>query len=379
MTAFSPDLYVKVNGNTYQTEVDANTISITGGRISNGYQPEPMVATFDILPTDYYDFKLMESVEIEVVDPSTSSAVTIFYGYVQDINYNFFAYGNGVGQRRYTITAMDPTATLAFASFNASPTISQGNAGEQIGQALGYWDYASVVGLCWSTSPTLVPSINDQSTSSFVLDAINPAQTDIIGEFITETASQVNGCFYFNPIDQQIYFDGVTRRTGRSAYTLGFNEIKPDINLSQSVGMVLNSILVTRSGADSTATGTTSKTTFGKRRFQRDTRLHLSANATTKANNYLTSFSNVSSGSVIKRWRPSTISVDLHNPELTDAKRSSLINTFCGKRVNVTVPDPDTTSGTMTLNCFIEGWTWNFGVNQMSITAQLALTNDNLE
>lgn len=379
MTDFTPYIEVKINGSTYRDEVDINTLSITGGRISNGYQPEPMVANIDILPNDYIDFKLMESVEITVTNPATSSASWIFWGYISDINYNFYSYGNGKGIRRYSITALDPTSTLSFATFGTSPTIAQDVAGAQIGQALSYWDYAAVIGVRWTTSPTSSPTINDTAGSTFELDAINPAATDSVGDFITETASQVNGCFYFNPIDQKIWFDGVNRRAGRTAYTLGLNEIRPDVNLTQSVGMIINASRVTRSGTDATNSNTTSKTQFGKRTFTRDTRLHSLTDAQTKAANYMTSFSNVSAGSLVKRWRPTTVSVDLHNPDLDDTKRNSLINTFCGKRVNVVVPDPDTTSSTMTLNCFIEGWTWTFAPKQMTLTASLALTNDNLE
>lgn len=380
MTAFTPDVYVIVNGSSYQAEIDVTTLSITGGRSSNGYQPDPMVATFDLVPASgYLNHQLMNEVQIQVTNPYTSTAITLFFGYIQDINYNYLAYGNGVGQRRYSITAMDPTATLSFASFGSAPTITQDVAGAQIGQALSYWSYASVIGARWTTSPTTSPSINDTSGSTFELDAINPSATDSVGDFITETASQVNGCLYFNPIDQLIYFDGVNRRAGRTAYSLGLDQIRPDINLSQSLGMVVNATRVNRQGTDATNSNATSISNFGKRTFVRDTRLHSLTDAQTKAANYLTSFSNVSSGSVVKRWRPSTISVDLHNPELTDIKRSSLLNTFCGKTVDVTVPDPDTDTGTMVLNCYIEGWSWSFGPKQLTFTGSLSLITDSKE
>ena len=386
MTAWNPtdSVQVIINGSIYGSELDVYSLSVTGGRTSNGYQPEPMQANFDLIPsTGYLSYNLMDEVEITVTDPSTSNNVTIFFGYIQDVQFNYALYGNGVGQRRYSITALDPTATLQFAKFNGSPTINQASAGAQIAQALSYWQYPPIMDsgggvLRYTTSPTSNPTINDQSGSTYDLDQINMTSSDNLGEFIIETASQVNGCLYFKPQNKMLYFDGVARRSGRTAFQLGYDEIRPDITLTESIGMVLNKVLVTRTGTDASNSNTTSITEFGRRDFTRDTRIHNLTDAQTKAANYLTAFSNVSSGSVVRRWRPSTISVDLHNPNLTHAKRSSLLNVFCGSTVDVNVPDPTGvgTFGKMTLNCYIEGWQWSFGPQQLTFTATLALISD---
>lgn len=377
MTAFDPTIQVIINGGLFGDEIDITTLNITGGRTSNGYQPEPMQAIIDLIPSSgNITYSLMDEVEIQVIDPSTSNPVTIFWGFIQDINFGFAFMGNAVGQRKYTIVALDPTSTLPFATFNASPTIAQANAGRQIGQALSYWDYASMIGVRWSTYPTLSPTIDSNGGATFALDQINVTTTDNVGEFIAETASQVNGCFYFKPQDKQIWFDGVDRRKNRTAFTLGYNEIKPDITLTQSVGMIMNKVLVTRAGTDASNSNSTSINEFGERSFTRDTRLHDLADATTKAANYLSAFSGVSSGSLVKRWRPTTISVDLHNPDITDSKRSSLLNIFCGTPVTVTVPDPTDGISDLVLSCYIEGWQWTFGPKQMSLTASLALKTD---
>lgn len=383
MTAYSPIIQISVNGSLTGDEIDVNTLSITGGRANTGYQPDPMVATVDLLPsTSYPTYDLNDELEIQIIDPSTSLGVNIFKGYISDINFNYYAFGNGNGQRRYTITAQDPTSILAFQSFYpGTPSFVQNDAGMQLALGLGYTNFStmSIFGtLPYTTYPTLSPTIDSAPGATYDLDAISPAQTDIIGDFCRDTANMVNGVMYYKPQDGMIWFDGVTRRSGRTAFTLGSNEIKPDINLSRSIGMIINRAKVTRAGGDKYASSTTSQNIFGRRWYQTDTRLHLASDAQTKATNIVSAFAGVSAGVQAKVWRPSTITVDLHNPNLTDAKRSSLINVFCGSRVDVTVPDPENVGsmGQITLSCYIEGWTWSFGMKQASITMNLALVSD---
>jgi hypothetical protein len=226
--------------------------------------------------------------------------------------------------------------------------------------------------LTWATyDPTITwanaenTGLGEIDTGNYELAARSSDRTDMYS-LVAALATSGLGYLYEDAQGRISYADS----THRSVYlaTNGYTEISGSKALANGVrvqtraGDVRNDITLkygASSASETSATDTASIATYGRLAQIITTTIKHQADAEAQAAFYLT-----------LRAQPQAnfdaITFELTNSELTDVERDALINVFMGLPLRITDLPPNMASGQFI--GFIEGWTWQAGFNQLSLT-----------
>jgi len=133
---------------------------------------------------------------------------------------------------------------------------------------------------------------------------------------------------------------------------------------SRKLGDIRNSVTITyRNNNQRSASDATSIALYGTQAQNILTSLHDAADATSQANFYLS----------LRAYPQSlfkSITFELTNPEIDNADRDRLIKVFMGEALDIINLPSNMESGRF--QGFVEGWTFNAGFNQLSVTLNLS-------
>ena len=362
MTSWTPTIYLTNGASTpvdYTAHAEIQSINIAGGRYDTTSQPTGRVLTVTLTPlTSFTPPTIADPLQMYTI--IGGYAHDLFNGIITDITFSYRNFGNGNGIPTYTITAIAAICTIEWNTCTPTISYSQDYAGAQILAMMSDWQLNAKTNYTYDF--TTMPQ-----TGGAVLDSVAPASTDNLYDVIRYTAQSAGGVFY-DRADGSIWYDRRADRNSRSAFTLATNDIDASVSFTRSLTAIGNSVTVSRTGTDATASDSTSIGKFGKRHGIRDTRIHNLTDAQTLANSFIAGFKS-------PVWRPDNISCTLTSPDMTDTTRANLLDVFCGSKVTIPVPS-EIGGGTATY--FVENFTWTVGVGYLNVSLGLAPTNDSI-
>jgi hypothetical protein len=360
MTTYTPTFSLFTAAQNFDYETQVASINIYGGRTDVFTQPTPRVLTAQLINYGGGGSSFVPPSIGEIIKcTETVLGVTLFYGIITDITFSYSNYVNGNGLPNYTVTAVAHLATIDWNTVTPA-TYAVGPAGEQILSMLNNWQMTNLGSVTYSSST--IPQ-----TGGATIGSLTTVATDNLGDIIRYTADSAGGVFY-EKADGTIYYDRRVDRANRSAITLTNDDIMSDITFTKSITAIGNDCTVqlvsgTRSASDSTSVGK-----FGKRAGTRSTRLQNTSDALTLAQTYIAAFKS-------PVWRPNTVTLSLHNPNMTNTVRSQIAQVFCGTKVTIPIPS-DIGSGTDTY--FVENFTLQTGKGTLDVSLGLCPTADSI-
>jgi hypothetical protein len=360
MTVFTPSFALETDTQNLVDWCEVESVTVYGGRYDTMTQPSPRVMTAQLTNWGTGSSFVPPNIGDNIQLDETNLNVTLFYGFITDITFSYRNFSNGYGVPTFTIMATSHLASIDWNTCTPSINYSLDYAGAQILAMMSDWQ-------CTNRGTVTYNSTTMPQTGGATLGAVNPTDSDNLGDVIRYTAQSAGGVFYERS-NGDIYYDRRVDRQNRTAIVLANTDIMSDISFTKSITAIANDATVTRSGTDATASDSTSIGKFGKRAGTRDTRLHLLTDAQTIANSFISAFKS-------PVWRPDTVTVSLQNPNMTDSVRSAIATVFCGSKVTIPIPS-DIGSGTATY--YVENFTLQLGKGTLDVSLGLAPVADSV-
>jgi hypothetical protein len=379
MTQWNPIWKVEIDSVEYTEAVLAN-LTIRSGRTNIYEQAQAGYVNLQLIDLSQSTIPVSINSNITVLIQDTSATfVPIFGGSVVDIGLEVRDVGSTTFTQTYSITALGALARLPKALTNG--VLSKDFDGNQIYtilSALVATTWAEVPGaLTWATyDPTITWANANQALGQidrpgdYELAARSSDRTDVYS-LVSALATSGFGYIYEDAQGRISYADA----THRSQYLATNGYVQLTANQARAAGLrietragdVRNNITIrygATSSSERSASDATSINTYGTLSQIITTTLHNAADATSQANFYL---------ALRKDPQPifSEITFDLTNPELDNADRDDLINTFMGQPVSIN--DLPGNMGSI-FQGFVEGWSFQASYNQLSISLILSPT-----
>jgi hypothetical protein len=379
MTQWNPVWKVEIDSVEYTDAVLAN-LTIRSGRTNIYEQAQAGYVNLQLIDLSQSIIPVSINSSITVLIQDTSATfVPIFGGSVVDIGLEVRDVGSTTFTQTYSITALGALARLPKALTNG--VLSKDFDGNQIYtilSALVATTWAEVPGaLTWATyDPTITWANANQALGQidrpgdYELAARSSDRTDVYS-LVAALATSGFGYIYEDAQGRISYADA----THRSQYlsTNGYVQLTANqaraagLRIETRAGDVRNNITIrygATSSSEQSASDATSINTYGTLSQIITTTLHNAADATSQANFYL---------ALRKDPQPifSEITFDLTNPELDNADRDDLINTFMGQPIAIN--DLPGNMGSI-FQGFVEGWSFQASYNQLSISLILSPT-----
>jgi hypothetical protein len=379
MTQWNPVWKVEIDSIEYTEAVLAN-LTIRSGRTNIYEQAQAGYVNLQLIDLSQTTIPVSINSNITVLIQDTSATfVPIFGGSVVDIGLEVRDVGSTTFTQTYSITALGALARLPKALTNG--VLSKDFDGNQIYtilSALVATTWAEVPGaLTWATyDPTITWANANQALGQidrpgdYELAARSSDRTDVYS-LVAALATSGFGYIYEDAQGRISYADS----THRSQYlsTNGYVQLTANqaraagLRIETRAGDVRNNITIrygATSSSERSASDATSINTYGTLSQIITTTLHNAADATSQANFYL---------ALRKDPQPifSEITFDLTNPELDNADRDDLINTFMGQPIAIN--DLPGNMGSI-FQGFVEGWSFQASYNQLSISLILSPT-----
>lgn len=378
MTTYDPYPTVTFAGATTYADNTIASISIRSGRDDVTSQPQPGYASISLWTdaSDPLNVALSQSVSISI-DKGTSGTQEIFAGIISDIDISLDAYGSEGSIARYAITAVGPLSQLNRHIVGATGYAKEFD-GTRILNILteAFLQSWSDVGatIKWSDLPNGVTWASYDATNQALVDNLT-ANVDVPGQYelqaysaqeadaytlATQAANSGRGVLWEGG-DGDLHYDDYQARASATPLTLTADDILArGLRTAAQWGEIVNDANVTYRAGTANARDEQSVILYGQLSGSRTTQLHNLADAQAQAADFIES-------RAYPRMYPEQITIPLHSPTVSDAKRDSLAAVYNGLRISTTALPA--VFGT-TFDGFVEGWTWNL----TRYTADLTLT-----
>ena len=379
MTVFNPVWRVTIGGVQYQTAILAN-LTITSGRTNIYEQAQAGYTNIELINLDQSAvvIGINDSLTIELQD-STATFIPIFGGSVVDVGISVAELGNVAYAQRIRIIALGALARLPKALTNG--VLHQDFDGDQIytilqGVLFAQWQ-AVPAALTWATYGPTTQWQDAENTGlgeidrpgNYELAARSSNRTNVYS-LVAALATSGLGYIYENPQGQISYADSTHRTTYLNAngyVNLSANDAQGSgLSIQQRAGDVRNTITL-QYGQNSTfevsAADAASVALYGELAQIFTTTVKHSADAQDQADFYLEL-------RAYPQYNFNQITYQLTNPEIDDGDRDSLINVFMGMPLAIADLPLNMSAGTYL--GFVEGWTFQAGYNQISVSLNLS-------
>ncbi len=375
MSIWTPVWRVKINAVEFQNVTLAD-LTITSGRTDIYSQPVAGYCNVSLINLDgsAITAEINQGITIEVQN-SVGTYVPIFGGSITDIIVEVSSSGtNGIAQT-VNLTALGTLSRLPKALTEG--VLSKDFDGVQIATILGQilsnnWNQVPAA-LQWNTyDPTTIwtnaenNGLGEIDTGNYELQARSSDITDIyslvaslatsgLGYLSEDSAGRIN---YSDSTHRSVYLstNGYLDVTATDALAYG-------LRTSTRSGDVRNSIAIKWRAGTAEAEDLASIATYGKLAQSIQTTLHNGTDAESQADFYLTLRAN-------PRAMFDSITFALGNPNITDGDRDTLLTVFMGLPLNIMDLPNNMNDGEF--QGFVEGWTFNASVNNLSLTLNLS-------
>ena len=385
MTLWNPVWKVELDGVEYTNAILANLV-IRSGRTNIYEQAQAGYVNLQLIDLDQTTIPIAINSTIGVsIKNSAGTFVPIFGGNVVDIGLEVRDVGSTMFTQTYSITALGALARLPKALTNG--VLSKDFDGDQIYAILSdllLITWAEVPGaLTWATYNPTTTWANAGNTGlgeidqpgDYELAARSSDRTDVYS-LVSALATSGLGYIYEDAQGRISYAAALHR----SIYLSANGYVQLTANQARAAGLrtetragdVRNNVTIkydATSSSEQSASDATSILTYGTLSQIISTTLYNSADATSQANFYL---------ALRKDPQPifSEITYDLASPEVDDADRDALINVFMG--MPVAINDLPSNMGSI-FQGFVEGWSFNAGYNNLSISLLVSPTAYSLQ
>jgi hypothetical protein len=379
MTVFNPVWRVTIGGVQYQTAILAN-LTITSGRTNIYEQAQAGYTNIELINLDQSNviIGINDSLTIELQD-STATFIPIFGGSVVDVAISVAELGNVAYAQRVRIIALGALARLPKALTNG--VLTQAFDGTQIytvlqGVLFAQWQ-AVPAALTWATYDPTETWANAQNTGlgeidqpgNYELAARSSDRTDVYS-LVAALASSGLGYIYEDAQGLISYADSTHRTTYLAAngyVNLSANDAQGSgLSIQQRAGDVRNTITLQygqNSQFEVSAADAASVALYGELAQIFTTTVKHSADAQDQADFYLEL-------RAYPQYNFNQITYQLTNPEIDDGDRDSLINVFMGMPLAIADLPLNMSAGTYL--GFVEGWTFQAGYNEISVSLNLS-------
>jgi hypothetical protein len=379
MTVFNPVWRVTIGGVQYQTAILAN-LTITSGRTNIYEQAQAGYTNIELINLDQSNviIEINDPLTIELQD-STATFIPIFGGSVVDVGISVAELGNVAYAQRIRIIALGALARLPKALTNG--VLHQDFDGDQIytilqGVLFAQWQ-AVPAALTWATYDPTTQWQDAENTGlgeidrpgNYELAARSSDRTDVYS-LVAALASSGLGYIYESAQGLISYADSTHRTTYLNAngyVNLSANDAQGSgLSIQQRAGDVRNTITLQygqNSQFEVSAADAASVGLYGELAQIFTTTVKHSADAQDQADFYLEL-------RAYPQYNFNQITYQLTNPEIDDGDRDSLINVFMGMPLAIADLPLNMSAGTYL--GFVEGWTFQAGYNQISVSLNLS-------
>jgi hypothetical protein len=378
VTTYDPYPTVTFAGGTTYADNTISSISIRMGRNDVTTQPQPGFASISLWTdaSEPLNVALSQSVSISI-DKGTTGTQEIFAGIISDIDISLDAYGSEGSIARYAITAVGPLSQLNRHLVGGSNYAKEFDGTRILNilteAFLQSWSDVSPtltwaqlpVGTTWAsydaTNQTLVDNLtaNVDVPGQYELQAYNAGETDAY-TLTTQAANSGRGVLWEGS-DGDLHYDDYQARASATPLVLTADDILArGLRTAAQWGEIVNDANVTYRTGTANARDEQSVILYGQLSGSRTTQLHNLTDAQSQAADFIES-------RAYPRMYPEQITIPLHSPTVSDAKRDSLAAVYNGLRISTRALPA--VFGT-TFDGFVEGWTWNL----TRYTADLTLT-----
>lgn len=374
MTLWNPVYRVKVDGTT-ATSATLAGLTITSGRTDIYSQPIAGNCNLTLLETNEaaVQYEINDAVTIEVQD-STGTYVTLFGGFITDINIIVQTSGSTALSQRINIVAVGALARLARAVYIGN--LAQDEDGDQMNHLLSSvlldeWNEVPAA-LTWNTYEPTTTWANAGNNGlgeidqpgDYTLDSQN-GLNDTVYNIATGIATSGLGYLYEDAEGRIGYADS----THRGDYYLnnGFIELDgnqafgPGLQIIKRAGDVRNRVTISyTSSGNSTHTeeDADSIALFGQLATTIRTTIKNQVDAESQALFYLALRANPD-------YLMNRISFPVGSTEIDDADRDALLEIFMGMPVRISNLPANMNLGVF--EGFVEGWTWRANLNSLTL------------
>jgi hypothetical protein len=378
VTSYDPYPTVTFAGATTYADNTISSISIRSGRDDVTSQPQPGYASISLWTdaSDPLNVALSQSVSISI-DKGTTGKQEIFAGIISDIDISLDAYGSEGSIARYAITAVGPLSQLNRHLVGAAGYAKEFD-GTRILNILSEaflqsWSDVSPT-LTWAQLPIGTTWANYDAINQTLVDNLT-ANVDVPGQYELEAYSAQEADAYtlttnaansgrgviWEGGDGDLHYDDYQARASATPLELTADDILArGLRTAAQWGEIVNDANVTYRAGTANARDEQSVILYGQLSGSRTTQLHNLTDAQNQATDFIES-------RAYPRMYPEQITIPLHSPTVSDAKRDSLAAVYNGLRISTTALPA--VFGT-TFDGFVEGWTWNL----TRYTADLTLT-----
>ena len=378
MTTYDPYPTVTFAGATTYADNTISSISIRSGRDDVTTQPQPGYASISLWTdaSEPLDVALSQSVSISI-DKGTTGTQEIFAGIISDIDISLDAYGSEGSIARYAITAVGPLSNLNRHLVGASNYAKEFEGTRILNilteAFLQSWSDVSPT-LTWAGLPNGVTWASYDATNQALVDNL-VANVDVPGQYelqaynagkadaytlTTQAANSGRGVLWEGG-NGNLHYDDYQARASATPLELTADDILArGLRTAAQWGEIVNDANVTYRAGSANARDEQSVILYGQLSGSRTTQLHNLTDAQNQAADFIES-------RAYPRMYPEQITIPLHSPTVSDAKRDSLAAVYNGLRI--TTEALPAVFGT-TFDGFVEGWTWNL----TRYTADLTLT-----
>lgn len=369
---------VLINGVEYKDKA-IQGITLTNGRTTVDEQPRAGFATITLVTPDNTNPNIGVDYKVVVkVDDSDGNAVTLWTGWVSDIQTSIFNFGSEGRLNQQTITAIGSLAKLNRRLVGGSG-YSKENDGDRVydiikeGAGVTWEEYqpdtntwADVnASLEWQNVDLLVGNIDRPGDfelvaySSGAANALNLAQ---------QAAQSGLGVLYESP-EGKISYSDYTYRTDDVAAN-GFTTIDTDAILAKGLSSVsrlsdlINEIAVTyKNDQTESDENATSIALYGRFASAVNTILENDFDAEQRVEYYLET-------RAFPRTRLNQITLALHLDQVSDAMRNSMLLMRVSEPVQIVGLPTSIFDGTFA--GFVEGFTWTINRNELFLTLNVS-------
>jgi hypothetical protein len=379
MTVFNPVWRVTIGGVEYQTAILSN-LTITSGRTNIYEQAQAGYTNIELINLNQSNVAIgiNDSLTIELQD-STATFIPIFGGSIVDIAISVAELGNVAYAQRVKIIALGALARLPKAltdgvlvqDFDGNQILSVLqdlllNNWSEVPAALQWntydptetWANAQNIGLGEIDTPGSYELAQRASDRTDIYSLVSALATSGLGYIYEDAQGLIS---YASADHRSIYLaaNGYVNLSANDAQGSG-------LSIQQRAGDVRNEITLkygTNSTNEVSATNPVSIGLYGQLAQIFTTTVKHTVDAQDQADFYLAL-------RAYPQYNFNQITYQLTNPEIDDGDRDSLINVFMGMPLAIADLPLNMSAGTYL--GFVEGWTFQAGYNQISVTLNLS-------
>jgi hypothetical protein len=367
MTAYAPNPVVTFAGAVTYADNTIADISINIGRKDVIEAVQASYARIVLwTPADTpLDVNLSDSVSV-TIDKGTSGTATIYTGIISDIDITLPQYGDAGSIAEYSITAVGPLAQLNKRVVGALGYPKQFDGDRMfaiLSEAfLTSWDDLSDT-LIWSSVSNIATWASFDGTNQDVVDYL-VSTVDQPGDYeltnysdgiinaltiAQDTAQSGRGVLY-EAGNGHLHYADYTSRINAPGVNLTTDDLLTEgLRTAAQWSEIVNDVTVTyKNDQEKFARDEVSVESYGELSGTRATSLEKATDAQAQANDFLTS-------RAYPRVYPESLTVALHNPNVSDATRDALIEAENGTAI--TTSDLPAVFGTV-FEGYLEGYSW---------------------